>query len=256
MHLVGWTGASRKHLQKYADAWQALPGAPAATLLEVSHCRMGVTEPWSTIKFERLADELHERLAAAPSACKLVLHIFSNGGGTLWAALARRMRAAQRGGCQSIQLAGLIFDSCPGSFRSLSSGFNFLWASQRSSLVRGGLLVCAPLIVLAGAIVWLWSLRCNDGGVSDLQARYAHDFLLYVRELHDAAAPRLPILFLYSADDALIPPHAVKACVAAHRALAHCDVCAKRWERSVHVSHLRTDPEGYKTACAEVLSKL
>ena len=48
----------------------------------------------------------------------------------------------------------------------------------------------------------------------------------------------------------------VEASAQAHRDVGHCDVLTKRWERSPHVGHLRTDPEGYSKACAEILSKL
>ena len=250
VHLIGWTGAKAQHVQKYADAWRALPGSPT-TVLEVSHCEMGVSESWSESRFEKLASALLSRLAGAPPACKIVLHVFSNGGGTLWTALTRQMRA--RG--TTLPLAGLVFDSCPGSFRSLAAGFNFLWASQRSPIMRSAIVACAPLIVALFSCAWLASLRYAADGLSDAQARYVRDFACYARELHHAP-PRLPILYLYSADDALIPPHAVEASAQAHRDVGHCDVLTKRWERSPHVGHLRTDPEGYSKACAEILSKL
>ena len=182
VHLIGWAGAQAKHLQKYETVWRTLPGAPT-TVLELSHCTMGVTEAWSYAKFDDIASELLARLASAPAACKIILHVFSNGGGTLWAALARKMQSQGA----SVQLAALVFDS----------------------------------------------------------ARAHH------------SPTRLPTLNLYSPDDAMMSSHAVEESAQAHSDLGHCDVTAKRCERSPHVCHLRiTDPEGYSQACAEILSKV
>lgn len=246
VHLIGWTGCQPKHLQKYVDVWTGLGGA---AVMETSHCRMGVSEAWSTTKFEALAAELLERLESAGTA-KLVLHIFSNGGGMLWAALTRRMEAT----ASRVRFAALVFDSCPGSFRSLTAGFNFLWASQRAPAARVGIAVAAPLIALVACVSTLASVRCSTSGASDAQSRYIDDFVRYCERLHEPS-PRLPVLFLYSADDALIPPSAVEGAMQRLTA-AGADVAHKRWERSEHVQHLRTDPEGYRAELVGTLSRL
>ena len=249
VHLIGWTGAQARHVEKYAEMWRSMPGAPA-TVVEISHCRMGVSEPWNTARFESLAAELLERLAAE-SGKKIVLHIFSNGGGTLWAAAARLIQATSL----RVRLSGLIFDSCPGSMRSIRTGFNFLWESQRSPAIRGALVACSPVLVLAFAAMWAASIRCAGGQVTDVQSRYVHDLMLYAKH-HGSRPPRLPVLFLYSANDALIRPDAVEAVMRMHEESGVCDVMSKRWECSPHVRHLETDREGYTAACKQVLSKL
>lgn len=251
VHLLGWTGAQRKHLQKYADAWHSLPGNPAV-IVECDHCPMGATELWSPSRFESLAAGLCDRLLAYPSRRKIVISVFSNGGGTLFAALARTIIHRQA----SVQINALVFDSCPGSFRSVPLLFNFLWESQRSSSARAAVVLGAPIIALLACLGLASSVRIDSSGrVTDLHARYIDAVLSYATH-HHQAPPNLPVLFLYSSDDALIPASAVEAVAEAHRQLGTCNVIAKRWERSPHCRHLQTDPDGYKAACTDLLSRL
>lgn len=213
---------------------------------------MGASEGWSASRFESLAAALLDRVCSYPSTCKIVLHVFSNGGGTLFAALARAMIKQQA----PVQIAALVFDSCPGTFRSLPSLFSFLWASQRSTPAHAAIVVGAPLIALAACLGLASSLRVEaDGRVTDMHARYVDSVLSYATHCHQAP-PMLPVLFLYSQDDALIPPSAVEAVAEAHRELGTCTVIVKQWVTSPHVRHLQTDPEGYKAACSDLLSRL
>ena len=250
MYLIGWTGCHPKHLRKYADAWERIG---ASTECETSHCGMGVREAWSNAKFDSLAVELLERMTNDLSTSKIV-HVFSNGGGTLWTALSRLMQAHS----SPVRFAALVFDSCPGSWRSLSSGFNFLWESQRAPAVRGAIALASPLIALGFGCGWLSTLRCTSAGCSDLQSRYLDDFLLYARDVHKAASTAshpLQVLFLYSYDDALIPADAVELAIRLH-VDEGADVNQKSWPNSTHVQHLKTDPEGYLAELSRLLSKL
>eukprot|EP00325_Prymnesiales_sp_UTEX-LB-985_P015237 CAMPEP_0174759680 /NCGR_PEP_ID=MMETSP1094-20130205/108389_1 /TAXON_ID=156173 /ORGANISM="Chrysochromulina brevifilum, Strain UTEX LB 985" /LENGTH=192 /DNA_ID=CAMNT_0015965617 /DNA_START=784 /DNA_END=1359 /DNA_ORIENTATION=+ len=124
--LLGWTGCHPKHLQKYAEAW-ALTLPSASTALEYEHCQFGVSEAWTTAKFDHVAEGVLQRMLTAATRDKLIVHAFSNGGGYLWAALSQRIQSRS----SPLHFAALVFDSCPGSFRSLSSGAAFLWESQR-----------------------------------------------------------------------------------------------------------------------------
>ena len=90
--------------------------------------------------------------------------------------------------------------------------------------------------------------------VSDLQARYMDGVAKHARETH-VKPPALPVLFLYSTTDKLIPPSCVEECAQRYRD-AGADVVAKRWGNSPHVQHLRTDPEGYRAELKALLSRL
>jgi len=254
VHLLAWTGAQTRHVEKYADMWRSLPGSPTTTI-EAEHCRMGVTENWSTDRFDTIADDLFDRLLAAPPSQKNILHVFSNGGGTLWTALSRKIHETNVE--KRPRLDGLIFDSCPGSMRSLRSGFNFLWESQRSPIARAGLVAASPCLAVITGLGILSTIRFADGQFTDYQARYVHDLLLYAQDrAADGGPSKLPVLYLYSADDKLIAPHDVEAVMKLHEQSGACDVMAKRWEHSPHVRHLETDRIGYVAACEQVLSKL
>ena len=194
VHLLGWTGAQKRHVEKYADAWKSLPGM-LTTVVEADHCPMGVSELWSPSKFDALGAALCDRLVAYPSRCTVVLHVFSNGGATLFAALAKAMHDREA----FVNIAALVFDSCPGSFRSIPAGFNFLWESQRSVPMRGAIVACSPLLALACGLGLAASLRIDGWRVTDMHARYIDSVLLYATH-HHKSPPLLQVLFLYSKD--------------------------------------------------------
>lgn len=206
------------------------------------------------LQFDRLATEMMRRLIASP-AKRTIIHVFSNGGGTLWAALSERLHA--QGQPCPVTFAAVVFDSCPGSWRSLSSGIHFLLATQRSPLSRGCVLASIPLLTIAALLGWLASLRYAGGRITDAHARYIDSISLYARATHHRSVPApLPVVFLYSADDKLIPSSVVEGMI---ERLAACDgveVSSQRWARSPHVQHMRTDPEGYRRMLSGLLSRL
>ena len=126
------------------------------------------------------------------------------------AALAEELHATGA----SVQFAALVFDSCPGSWRSLSSGISFCLATQGASPIgRCAVLACSPLLALALVAGWLASLRCAGWELTDAQTRYLDSLSLYARLMH-RSPPKLPVLFLYSTNDALIPFGAVEGMMA------------------------------------------
>lgn len=251
--LIGWTGCAEKYLKKYENAWLELLSDGCDTKLVLDHCKMGVTEAWSPAKFASIAAQLHDELLveAPPRKKKMVVHMFSNGGAFLYAALARHVHSTR----SPLRFDALIFDSCPGSFRDVRLGFNFLWSSQPSPVARCAIVVLSPLLVAAAALGYLASLRWSeDHGWTDVQSRYVESILLYARETHEAPPP-LRALFLYSADDALIPSVSVEEAMG-HFRQAGATVASKRWPSSTHVEHLRTDADGYKGELRKLVSAL
>lgn len=263
--LIGWTGCAERYLKKYQDAWREVLPKDGDTKLVLDHCKMGVTEAWSPARFASIAAQLHDELMLAssggggdraaveppPRKKKLIIHMFSNGGAFLYAALARHIHSIG----SPLRFDALLFDSCPGSFRELRLGFNFLWSSQPSPVARCAIVVLSPLLVAAAAIGYLASLRWSEAhGWTDVQSRYEESVLLYARETHEAPPP-LRALFLYSADDALIPSVSVEEAMG-HFRQAGATVASKRWPSSTHVEHLRTDADGYKGELRKLVSAL
>ena len=92
--LIGWTGCTQRHLQKYADIW-ASEGVTKTTLV-LEHCAMGISERWRREKFDAVAADVLAQMASA--GAPIIVHMFSNGGGHVWAALGRLdHRNAQNG---------------------------------------------------------------------------------------------------------------------------------------------------------------
>ena len=132
VYLLGWTGAAEKHVQKYAEAWkEALPSC--TTVVEARHCRIGVSEGWSAAKFDKVAEWVLERMNGTSG--KRIVHVFSNGGCMLWGAISKRIHSSN----SPLRFDALVFDSCPGNFRNLASGFAFLWESQRSPIAHAAI---------------------------------------------------------------------------------------------------------------------
>ena len=64
----------------------------------------------------------------------------------------------------------------------------------------------------------------------------------------------MPRLLLYSADDELVGAADVESHIHALRAAGCGPLFTRRWERSPHVQHVRTDPAGYAAALDELLA--
>ena len=132
--LIGWTGCTQRHLQKYADIWSS-EGVTKTTLV-LEHCAMGISERWRREVDAVAADVLAQMVSAG---APIIVHVFSNGGGHVWAALGRRDD-------RNVQIVGLVADSAPGYLNSPTTAFNFFWETQRSKFARGGLMLVAAVV--------------------------------------------------------------------------------------------------------------
>lgn len=244
--LIGWTGCTQRHLQKYADIW-ASEGVTKTTLV-LEHCAMGISERWRREKFDAVAADVLAQMASA--AAPIIVHVFSNGGGHVWAALGRRDD-------RNVQIVGLVADSAPGYLNSPTTAFNFFWETQRSKFARGGLMLVAavvpasaialvvaisrlqPLLRLVAALPIVLLVLFADWWSGRKQRDYFDDFLRPVRSRRG-----LPVRFLYSRSDALISYRAVEE-VCREAAAAGAFVGRRCWKSSPHVQHARTHPKEY-----------
>ena len=132
-------------------------------------------------------------------------------------------------------LAAVVFDSAPGKMDSAMLGFTFIRESQRYFWGTVVALLVFPLLLVGAAVA-----KCIN-----FQSRYLDACL-------KGTWDGLPILFLYSETDVLIPYATVEGMIAQQEE-AGARVSRRRWKSSPHVQHLRTDPAGYREVVKEFL---
>lgn len=237
--LLGWTGAQRKHVEKYAAVYDAL-GLETESV--VDHCPMFVAE------LPRLStlDVVATRVADAAAACvasggKVVFAFFSNGGAFLWLRVATKLAAAK------VPVSALIVDSAPGHLLSLRFAFNFCWEMSPAPVARAGLVLLSPALAALGAFSYAAALQFLPS--HNIQSQYMDALAAFPRH-----SPGLRVLFIYSADDLLVPPDTVQAC---SRNFADAGAAVDTWrlDASPHVQHLRTAPADYAERVAGHLGR-
>lgn len=224
--LLGWLGADRKHVAKYAEAWRA----PPLGLVDVVDVVPGV----AATLFERAADAAHlealrrvtrETAAGAP----LVLHAFSNAGELFLGGLMRRAD----GGCELARdvlgrTAGVVLDSAPGRLdvdvveRGVSATLLGVAAPPRGDPLRvPGARLAASALLAANA-----------------------ERLEAVRSAWDTALPGVPTLLLHTKADTLIPAEFLEA-FAARREAGGAPVRTRAWDDPPHCEILRYHRDEY-----------
>ena len=227
--LLGWTGAQRKHVEKYASVYEA---HGLETECVVDHCPMFVSELPRLSTLDAVATRVAEAAGAWVAAGgKIVFAFFSNGGAFLWLRTATKLAAA------NVPVSALIIDSAPGHLLSLRFAFNFWWEAVPSPVSRAGLVLLSPALAAVGWLSYGATLQFLPS--YNIQQQYMDALAAFPRH-----SPGLAVLFIYSADDLLVPAETVEACC---RSLADVGAETDMWrlERSPHVQHLRSAPAAY-----------
>ncbi|PFH51089.1 hypothetical protein AMATHDRAFT_59790 [Amanita thiersii Skay4041] len=246
--IFGWMGAKLPHLQKYTAGYDQL--YPNATQILV---RCEAVSFWMPEWMKR--NSLHSVIQSLEAlGCitkdstssngtnqkhRILVHVFSNGGCVQLLTLRRQLGSYQTANTSS---SAIIFDSCPGS--------GSLDVSKRAfaSVVR-----FAPLRVLVTFCLYIFYfisfIRRKLFGVPTFFER------MRIQLAKASILPWLhkgsPRLYVYSKKDDLIPWMDVEA--HAQDAEACCqDVRMERYETSMHVAHIRQDPERYWRAIQEL----
>ncbi|KAK3253534.1 hypothetical protein CYMTET_37219 [Cymbomonas tetramitiformis] len=242
--LLGWAGCNLKNLGKYEDVYRSMGHT---TLPYTEHCQIGIQEfrVHSTLrKHARIVCDKIMKLHKEDSEISIVCHVFSNGGGMLWAEICRQMSLQNQ---SSFRFAGLIFDSCPGELVNIKNMWNFFYESQRSEAVRAIFYLLTPLFAFLFFVFYAFT--------GQFMQRYNFDAAYFDNWLKYPFLKQTPALFLYSKDDILIPSTTVEDMIRRQR-LAGVATTVKSWKHSTHVQHLRRHPKEYIEEVTHFLNSL
>ncbi|KAI2468460.1 hypothetical protein F4781DRAFT_270526 [Annulohypoxylon bovei var. microspora] len=233
--MASWMDARDLHIAKYITQYQAIYPTSAILLvkfvfkesLSASFTR-NVVDP-AFVYFRSQIDS--GILSPSPTQPEIFMHIFSNGGSATTRTLYQLFRA-QTG--HAFPLHTAVYDSCPGLY-SFSSVYSVFMVNFSSFLAR---LVAAPFIAAFVACFWIWHrpLRMISG----------EDFLSTNCGIHNDMdlVKQTNRSYIYGKADAMVGWRHVErhADQAAVKGLA---VRKEVFERSPHVSHMRTDGDRY-----------
>jgi len=246
--IFGWMSAQLPHLHKYTQyysdvypqATQILVRIPAAFFLNTEKTNESLLAP--------AVEELEAAGCIAPSKSggfvdvkeppRILVHAFSNGGGSGLVALGRvlsRFTPSQR------LTSVIVLDSCPAA-GDLSSVVKAFTSSIRSTLLRA---VVIFFVFLTFCYQTLRHLFFSIPHTLDA----LNDSLLdpHVLPWVDKRTPRL---YIFSKNDELVPWQKVMAHAEKAKELG-MDVRMRVYEHTSHVAHMRADPETYWSAIGQ-----
>ncbi|KAK4701645.1 hypothetical protein P7C70_g4582, partial [Phenoliferia sp. Uapishka_3] len=250
--LFGWMGAAHGPLQKYTDAYRLLfPAAsimlirshPKAFLRTASHARAALRPAHAL-----LAARYHS-VAPGPNS-PILVHTMSNGGAIqlmhlneLFVEAAAKAKVAKKEGTPLLEpvvapgpdcvpARAFVFDSCPGGL-TLQTTIAAFTAPLKSAWTR-----VPASIVLGGAYYFFRFISLITGQPSSIDK---------MRNYLATSLPPVPRLYIYSAEDKLVPIADVQKQISEVRA-AGVEVSEERFEGTNHVAHLRGGPERYWAA--------
>lgn len=225
--LFTWMGALPKHIAKYTLSYRRL--FPSAKILLI-RCELADVFKKSPILQPQLQPAFSLAEQHVNAGGELLVHSFSNGGGTLLVEFAK-MWVKRRGA--ALPMRAQVVDSAPGK-----GGWRRSYAAISVSLPRNGF-----TRVFGGLAVWmfLFSVFVWNGLLRRENAMLVMTRLLNDAGLFDVRAPRV---YLYSKADAMVGYEEVEE----HAALAReagrtvVPVC---FEKSPHAGHIREDEGKY-----------
>jgi len=229
--LCGWGGGKLKNVHKYASFWHRLGWRTATVEMTMDMTFFPASQTAAADVARSIARECREQRVAHGDEARIVAHSFSNGGTFM------KLAVLEEGG---VSFDGAVYDSAPSlSTRFLPLGAPFVIASSGGSF--GARLREATRhlpYALAATVAAPWSDRPPPLGL--------------FRKLFSAETnvPR-PELFVYSADDALIPSHMVERFIERRRMHGSAPVqVLGPLACSPHCSHGKTHPLDYAAAVA------
>ena len=256
--FLGWLGCQPKNLRRYEALYHgfeiyariATPAQVIRATLTLPNDKASLNPPrtWpymysSLVTVEDLAWDILAEMDDS-EAPVFFFHIFSNGGGFVWEALLRILAESnqfpgpvrQRLCSIEQRIAGVVIDSAPSldfhrlpdalAWVSFRDKVSTLWQAEPSWLYH-----------------WWWKW-----GTPPLQDFFRERMQYYVQTwTQNPVAVRLPILFLYSANDPLCSPDAIHSMIQTLQPNAS-GVC---WDDSIHCGHLLRHPNAYQVAVTQ-----
>ncbi|RAL12079.1 putative indole-diterpene biosynthesis protein PaxU [Aspergillus homomorphus CBS 101889] len=233
--LAFWMNAHPRTLTKYLTTYRALH--PTATIIYTLSTSQDFLIHFSARTQHARLGPAVAALRAAPPSSKIHIHMFSNGGTFAVANLLEAYKASSSEG-RPLAVASMLYDSAPGTstfrggMRALSVGL------PANPVLRG-----VGTVLLAALMVWsmLVALVVPRADGVMVGRRGTADAALVVGE--DGRRPPRRC-YLYSEGDAVVEARDVEAHADEVERLGG-EVERVRFERSAHVSHMKTDPERY-----------
>ncbi|KAE9379399.1 DUF829-domain-containing protein [Stipitochalara longipes BDJ] len=225
--LLGWMDAQPKHIAKYAAGYEKL--YPSASVLAITTSSYDAAFATNSANIKRISPAL-DILYALPPNAKLLLHVFSNGGGYTAMLLARYYKKKTG---KALPVTATVCDSMPGRIRMQAQTRAFMVALPKNVVLRAFatfiMYITFPLFklryILTGTVdpVEEMRLALNDKTLFDLDA---------------------PRVYVYSEADDMVEPKDVEE---------HADEAAKlgvtvfkeKFLTSGHAAHMIQDPKRY-----------
>lgn len=239
--LFTWMAAQEPHIAKYVAGYQAL--YPSSSILVIRCPLENVVlrgKPRREVgpAVSALRSILPEGGEGSGKEPEMILHLFSNGGCTMFQHFMNVLRdeagERQKGG--ELPRHVCLMDSCPGAFdwtrahKAISAGFP-AWMSPFVHLIIAFQLFTSLFAEPVGTKGGRWGLVLNEPAVLSVQERRA---------------------YLYADGDEMVDPrHVERHAEEAKEGLGGA-VKMLNFGSSRHVAHARTDPERYWGAVKEV----
>jgi hypothetical protein len=228
--IPSWLNAAPKHIAKYTAFYKAFYPNARILLSTTSSADSISRTGWDNE--QRIAPILYD-LYSQPAECKILMHIFSNGG-AIDACLIARQYKAHTG--MPLPLSAVVLDSTPGRLH-----YGRAIAAYEVALPKNPVL---HLLGLIGLHLFLWAYYV-------VYALFRWDDVLTVmfRELNDKSlfpedAPRL---YIYSKEDNMILDEDVEDhAKEAEKKGWSCTL--SKFEGTGHVAHMMSDPKRYWAA--------
>ncbi|MCC6877790.1 MAG: DUF829 domain-containing protein [Sandaracinaceae bacterium] len=224
--LIGWAGASERHLRGLR-AWYVEHEYDPQIILPRAARNMSVRGGWA-----RHGDEVARQLRARSGP--LVVHAFSNAGFWTWVATMGAMRASELADVRAV-----ILDSAPGIPERVDRAFLVRFATMAmmpqalALLGRPPALEHALLTPLMRAFFHLWVTARPE------VLHEGPDSLAVARAIGE-----WPHLFLYGGADELVADHLVEAFARSLERRGR-QVRLRKWNDSAHVRHFVRYREEY-----------
>jgi hypothetical protein len=242
--ICGWMGGKTRSLSRYTTKYNAL--YPAARIILVSSAvsdTPGFRALLSSREVKQRADAPAKALLrnAHAEEDKLLIHVFSNGGGMSLAAIAKAYR----------QLTGVplparltVFDSLPGGDKLTNELSR--WVGALAVGLPSNVFIRWPAVALIALVVVIQLGFPSLMGRENAATKARRDL-----KDEDLISPQSKRLYLYSEADALIGAAEVRE-HAAECASKGWDVETVNFQVSGHVRHAIMDPERYWNAVTEM----
>lgn len=233
--LCSWMGAAPKHIAKYTSGYQLLFPQTSILLLQCSVSAIS----YSAKKQSQLLQPARAVIQTFTNG-PIVLHAFSNGGGTIACHLTTQLRAEL--GNDAIIWDKIILDCLP-SIPTVSSAVDAFAFSLPKNPVLNTLGRWIIRILFFSYLVLVVKIAGREDGITWIR-RVLNDEAVFSRD-----APRL---YLYSKGDELVQDWAVKEHAEQARKEGY-KVKEQRWEKGRHCGLVVEDREKYWEMVANFL---